>query len=202
MSLSLYTHLLVESQSNPSQFEAFDLEKSIVLPLSGRDSPSAIATTPNGSLHVSHGSKITSFDWSLIRKSTTLTNFTAIDSLLSLSSNVVAAGATNFSGLQILDLDLGFVRQTLNWENVTKSSSTVQAIGISPDFLFTSFESGRRNSNAIMVHDLKDNFKVVLEISRNEIFGADLDSAIPSTKLNWVPSFNLLMVFVRVLKFQ
>lgn len=185
--------LLVESQSNPSQFEAFDLEKSIVLPLSGRDSPSAIATTPNGSLHVSHGSKITSFDWSLQRKSTTLTNFTAIDSLLALSPNVVAAGATDFSGLQILDLDLGFVRQTLNWENVTKSSSTVQAIGISPEFLFTSFESGRRNSNSIMVYDLKDNFKVVSEISRNEIFGADLDSAIPSTKLNWVPSLNLLM---------
>ncbi|KAI3505129.1 hypothetical protein L1887_27045 [Cichorium endivia] len=185
--------LLVESQSNPSQFEAFDLEKSIVLPLSGRDSPSAIATTPNGSLHVSHGSKITSFDWSLQRKSTTLTNFTAIDSLLALSPNVVAAGATDFSGLQILDLDLGFVRETLNWENVTKSSSTVQAIGISPEFLFTSFESGRRNSNSIMVYDLKDNFKVVSEISRNEIFGADLDSAIPSTKLNWVPSLNLLM---------
>ncbi|KAI3689531.1 hypothetical protein L2E82_47491 [Cichorium intybus] len=185
--------LLVESQSNPSQFEAFDLEKSVLLPLSGRDSPSAIATTPNGSLHVSHGSKITSFDWSLQRKSTTLTNFTAIDSLLALSPKIVAAGATDFSGLQILDLDLGFVRQTLNWENVTKSSSTVQAIGISPEFLFTSFESGRRNSNSIMVYDLKDNFKVVSEISRNEIFGADLDSAIPSTKLNWVPSLNLLM---------
>ncbi|XP_023752768.1 BTB/POZ domain-containing protein At5g41330 [Lactuca sativa] len=185
--------LLVESQSNPSQFEPFDLEKSIILPLSGRDSPSAIATTPNGSLHVSHGSKITSFDWSLQKKSTTLTNFTAIDSLLALSPNIVAAGATDFSGLQILDLDLGFVRQTLNWENVTKSSSTVQAIGISPEFLFTSFESGRRNSNSIMVYDLKDDFKLVSEIARNEIFGADLDSAIPSTKLNWVPSVNLLM---------
>ncbi|KVH91864.1 BTB/POZ domain-containing protein At5g41330 [Cynara cardunculus var. scolymus] len=184
--------LLVQSQSNPSQFEPFDLEKSMLLPLSGRDSPSAIATTPNGSLHVSHGSKITSFDWSLQRKSTTLTSFTAIDSLLALSPNVVAAGATDFSGLQILDLDLGFVRQTLNWENVTKSSSTVQAIGVSPEFLFTSFESGRRNSNSIMVYDL-ESFKVVSEIARNEIFGADLDSAIPSTKLNWVPSVNLLM---------
>ncbi|KAI3756417.1 hypothetical protein L1987_56245 [Smallanthus sonchifolius] len=184
--------LLVQSQSNPSQFEAFDLEKSLILPLSGRDSPSAIATTPNGSVHVSHGSKITSFDWSLQRKSTTLTNFAAIDSLLALSPNVVAAGATDFSGLQILDLDLGFVKQTLNWENATKSSSTVQAIEMSPEFLFTSFESGRRNSNSIMVYDL-NNFKVVSEIASNEIFGANLDSAIPSTKLNWVPSLNLLM---------
>ncbi|XP_071730716.1 BTB/POZ domain-containing protein At5g41330-like [Rutidosis leptorrhynchoides] len=184
--------ILVQTQSNPSQFEAFDLVKSMILPLSGRDSPSAIATTPNGSVHVSHGSKITSFDWSLQRKSTTLTNFTAIDSLLALSTNVVAAGATDFSGLQILDLDLGFVRQTLNWENVTKSSSTVQAIGVSPEYLFTSFESGRRNSNSIMVYDL-NSFKVVSEIAHNEIFGAELDSAIPSTKLNWVPSLNLLM---------
>ncbi|KAK1438615.1 hypothetical protein QVD17_04424 [Tagetes erecta] len=184
--------LLVQSQSNSSQFEPFDLEKSMILPLTGRDSPSAIATTPFGSLHVSHGSKITSFDWSLKRKSTTLTQFTAIDSLLSLSSNVVAAGATDFCGLQIIDLELGFVIKTLNWENVTKSGSTVQAIGTSPEYLFTSFESSRRNSNSILVYDL-DSFKVVSEIGHNEIFGADLDSAIPATKLNWVPSLNLLM---------
>ncbi|KAJ0630691.1 putative transcription factor WD40-like family [Helianthus annuus] len=185
--------LLVQSQSNPSQFEPFDLEKSIILPLSGRDSPSAIAATPYGSLHVSHGSKITSFDWSLQRKSTTLTQFTAIDSLLSLSSNVVAAGATDFCGLQIIDLEMGFVRQTLSWENVTKSGSTVQAIGTSPECLFTSFESSRRNSNSILVYDLNDSFKVISEIGHNEIFGADLDSAIPSTKLNWIPSLSLLM---------
>ncbi|CAI9274430.1 unnamed protein product [Lactuca saligna] len=186
-------HLLVQSQSNPSQFEPFDLEKSMILPLSGRDSPSAIATTPYGSVHVSHGSKITSFDWSLQRKSTTLTQFTAIDSLLALSSNVVAAGATDFSGLQIIDLEMGHVRQTINWENVTKSGSTVQAIGTSPELLFTSFESSRRNSNSILVYDLNDSFKVVSEIGHNEIFGADLDSAIPSTKLNWIPSLKLLM---------
>ncbi|XP_071693686.1 BTB/POZ domain-containing protein At5g41330-like [Rutidosis leptorrhynchoides] len=185
--------LLVQSQSNPSQFEPFDLEKSMILPLSGRDSPSAIATTPNGSVHVSHGSKITSFDWSLQRKSTTLTQFTAIDSLIALSPNIIAAGATDFSGLQIIDLDVGSVRQTLNWENVTKSGSTVQAIGTSPELLFTSFESSRRNSNSILVSDLNDSFKVVTEIGHNEIFGADLDSAIPSTKLNWIPSLNLLM---------
>ncbi|MFS7927284.1 hypothetical protein Hanom_Chr04g00307221 [Helianthus anomalus] len=46
------------------------------------DTPSAIAATPNGSVHVSHGSKITSFDWSLQRKSTNLTSFAAIDSLI------------------------------------------------------------------------------------------------------------------------
>lgn len=186
-------NLLINSQSSPSQFEAFNLERSAILPLTGRDSPSAVSTTPYGSVHVAHGSKVTSFDWSLRRKSTILTNFMAIDSLLALSSNTVAAGATDFSGLQIIDLNKGYVRETLNWENVTKSDSTVQAIGSSPEYLFTSFESGRRNSNCIMVYDLHSGFRPVTQISHNEIFGAELLSAIPATKLRWVPSHNLLM---------
>ncbi|XAR70279.1 hypothetical protein NMG60_11027081 [Bertholletia excelsa] len=186
-------NLLVNSHSNPSQFEAFNLEKSLILPLSGRNSPSAIATTQYGSVHVAHGSKITSFDWSLQRKFTILTQFTAIDSLLALSPSIAAAGATDFSGLQLIDLKKGFVRETLYWENVTRSSSTVQAIGSSPEYLFTSFESGRRNSNSIMVYDLQGSFGIVTEIGHNEIFGANLDSAIPATKLSWVSGYNLLM---------
>ncbi|KAL7111705.1 hypothetical protein ACP275_05G106700 [Erythranthe tilingii] len=186
-------NLLVNSQSNPSQFDAFNLEKSSLLPLNGRDSPTSISTTPYGSLHIAHGSKVTSFDWSLQRKSTILTQFTAIDSLFALSPSIAAAGATDFSGLQILDLERGFVKETLNWENVTKSGSTVQAIGASPDHLFTSFESSRRNSNCIMVYDLNDSLRPVTKIGHYEIYGADLDSAIPSTKLQWVSSHNLLM---------
>ncbi|CBI34652.3 unnamed protein product, partial [Vitis vinifera] len=184
--------LLVSSLSNPSQFDAFNLEKSLILPLNGRDSPSAISTTMFGSVHVAHGSKITSFDWSLQRKSTILTRFSAVDSLLALSPSVAAAGATDFSGLQILDLENGYVKETLNWENVTRSSSTVQAIGSSPKFLFTSFESGRRNSNSIVVFDI-ENLKPVSEIGTNEIYGADLDSGIPATKLSWISDYNLLM---------
>ncbi|KAF5730009.1 BTB/POZ domain-containing protein [Tripterygium wilfordii] len=91
--------VLVNSLSNPSQFKAFGLEKALILPLNGRDSPSAIATTPFGTVHVSHGSKITSFDWSLRRKSTIMTQFTAVDSLLAISPDLAAAGATDFSGL-------------------------------------------------------------------------------------------------------
>ncbi|XP_060207079.1 BTB/POZ domain-containing protein At5g41330 [Lycium barbarum] len=186
-------HLLLNSQSNPSQFEPFDLEKSLILPLSGRDSPTAISTTQLGSVHVAHGCKITSFDWSLKRKSTILTQFAGIDSMLSLSPNVVAAGATDFSGLQIIDVNKGFVKETLNWENVTKSGSTVQAIGASNEYLFTSFESARRNSNCIMIYDLNNGFRPVAEIGHYEIFGAELDSAIPATKLSWISSHNLLM---------
>lgn len=187
-------HLLINSLSNPSQFDPFDLERSLHLPLNGRDTPSAISATPFGSVHVAHGNKITSFDWSLTKKTTILTQFTAIDSLLALSPETGAAGATDFSGLQVLDLQKGIIRKTLSWENATRSSSTVQALGSSNEYLFTSFESGRRNSNAIMVYDVLDDFRPVIEIARNEIYGAEFDaSTIPATRLSWVSSHNLLM---------
>lgn len=166
----------------------------MLLPLNGRDTPSAISTTSFGSVHVAHGCKITSFDWSLTKKSTILTQFVAIDSLLALSPDLAAAGATDFSGLQILDLHKGFVKKSLNWENSTRSSSTVQSIGASNEHLFASFESGRRNSNTIMVYDVLGDFRPVVEIGRNEIYGAEFDSStIPATKLSWVSSYNLLM---------
>lgn len=185
-------NLLINSLSNPSQFEPFNLQNSLQLPLNGRDSPSTVSTTPYGSLHVAHGSKITTFDWSLRRKSTILTHFTAVDSLLALSPSLAAAGANDFSGLQILDLENGYVKDTLIWENVTKSGSTVQAIGSSPENMFVSFESSRRNSNSILVYDLHS-LRPVTEIAHNEIYGADIDSAIPATKLQWIESHNLLM---------
>lgn len=186
--------LLINSLSNPSQFDPFDLERSLHLPLNGRDTPSAISATPFGSVHVAHGNKITSFDWSLTKKATILTQFTAIDSLLALSPETGAAGAIDFSGLQVLDLQKGIVRKTLSWENATRSSSTVQALGLSNEYLFTSFESGRRNSNAIMVYDVLDDLRPVIEIARNEIYGAEFDaSTIPATRLSWVSSCNLLM---------
>ncbi|OMO79553.1 BTB/POZ-like protein [Corchorus capsularis] len=184
--------LLNNSLTNPSHLDAFALQKSLVLHLNGRDSPSTIATTPSGSLHVAHGSKITSFDWSLSRKSTILTQFTAVDSLLAITPDIAAAGATDFAGLQILDLQNGSVKKVIIWENVTRSGSMVQAIGSSPEFLFTSFESGRRNSNSIMVYDL-NTLNPVIEIGHNEIFGAELDSAIPATKLRWVSGYGLVM---------
>lgn len=185
-------HTLRNSLSSPSQFEPFNLQKSIVLPLNGRDTPSAVAASRFGSVHVAHGSKITSFDWSLRRKSTFLTQFMAVDSLSALSDSVVAAGAHDYSGLQIIDLTRKVIETTLDWENVTRSGSTVLAIGSSPEHLFASFESGRRNSNSIMVYDLHT-FSPIAEIGHNEIFGADIDSAIPATKLKWASGYNLLM---------
>ncbi|KAK9158054.1 hypothetical protein Scep_004628 [Stephania cephalantha] len=186
--------LLFSSLTNPSQFDPFTLHRSLLLPLNGRDEPNSVSTTSHGSIHVAHGSKITSFDRSLTHKSTILTNFSAIDSILAISPDVAAAGATDFSGLQILDLENGLVRESLEWENPTRSSSTVQAVGCSDQYLFTSFESSRRNSNTIMVFDAQGSFKPVSEIGRHEIYGAEIDSAvIPATKLEWVSSYNLLM---------
>ncbi|KAL6182216.1 hypothetical protein ACLB2K_043639 [Fragaria x ananassa] len=184
--------LMVDSLSNPDHFDAFNLEKSLTLPLNGRDSPSVIATTPFGSVHVAHGSKITSFDWSLRKKATILTEFSAVDSMLAVSTELAAVGATDFSGLQIVDLGTGSVRETLSWENVTRSGSTVQAIGSSQESLFVSFESSRRNSNSIMIYDL-NTMCPVNEIGHYEIFGAQINSALPATKLKWVPGYNLLM---------
>ncbi|KAK8696154.1 hypothetical protein V6N13_001291 [Hibiscus sabdariffa] len=125
--------LLTGSLTNPSHFDGFTLQNSSVLPLNGRDCPSAIAWTPFGSLHVSHGSKITFFD---------------------------CCGATDISRLQILDLHEGCVKQVLSM----------------------------RNSNSILVYDL-NTLNPVIEIDHNEIFGADLDSTIPATKLQWVSSY-------------
>ncbi|PSR91488.1 BTB/POZ domain-containing protein [Actinidia chinensis var. chinensis] len=137
---------------------------SILLSPQNWDSPFSLSTTPYGSVHVAHGSKITSFDWSLQRKSTIWTQFTTIDSLLALSPNVAAAGATDFSRLKVIDLEKDFVRERLTWENVTRSSSTVQAIGSSPQYLFTSFES--------VLDDLSSVFKVGL--NSGKVFVADL----------------------------
>lgn len=185
--------MLLDSVNNPSQFNPLTVEKSMLLPLSGRDMPSAVGVGIDGSVHVAHGSKVTSFDWSLSRKRTILTEFSVVDSLLAVSPSLVAAGATDFSGLQVIDTTNGDVRKRLDWENVTRSGSTVQAIGCNDQFLFVSFESGRRNSNAIVVYDFIDDFRPVSEIAHNEIYGADIDSGVPATKLQWVPSYNMLM---------
>ncbi|MQM07982.1 hypothetical protein Taro_040831 [Colocasia esculenta] len=191
--------LLVGSLSDASRFDPFDLQKAAVLPLNGRDAPSAVATTPFGSVHVAHGCKITSFDWSLRRKSTVLTCFPAVDSLLALSPTTAAAGATDFAGLQILDLRGGAVKKALHWSSHPSAApgaagATVQGIGVSQDLLFGSFETCRRNASAIVAFDLAGGTLLpAAEIGRREIYGAELDTAIPATKLRWISGRSLLL---------
>lgn len=190
--------------SDSSRFDGFDLQKSKILPLNGRDSPSAISTTTaSESVYVAHGNKITYFDWSLRRKSTLLTCFPEIDSLLGVSDSLVAAGATDFAGLRVFNVGKREVKATLTWKSNplpgVGGNSTVQAIGSSPNHLFGSFESSRRNSNAIVAFD-HTTLQPAVEFSRaDEIYSStettanDLYSAIPSTKLQWLPSSNVLM---------
>ncbi|KAG0453905.1 hypothetical protein HPP92_025209 [Vanilla planifolia] len=192
-------HLLRSSVSSSSYFSPLSLRRSLLLPLPGRDPVSVLSATPSGELLAAHGSKITSFDFSLRHRKTLLTSLPAVDSLLSLPDcSLAVAGASDFPGLQVLDLASGSLRKTLHWyPHVSSPGATVQAVGIASDrqLLFTSYESGRRNASAILAFDLGagSEFRSVYEIGRREIYGAELDSAIPATKLKWVPSFNLLM---------
>ncbi|KAK8596686.1 hypothetical protein V6N12_065166 [Hibiscus sabdariffa] len=87
----------------------------------------------------------------------------AVDSLLALSLDIAAVGRLTFRGC--------------------RSSTSMKG-----EFLFTSFEPSMRNSNSILVYDL-NTLNPVIEIDHNEIFGADLDSTIPATKLQWVSSY-------------
>nr|CAD1836022.1 unnamed protein product [Ananas comosus var. bracteatus] len=122
--------------------------------------------------------------------------FPAVDSLLALSPSLAAAGATDFPGLHLLPLlphhspPPPSPRPPLAPNPST--NSTVLAVAASPDALFVSFESSRRNASAVLAYDL-NSFDPVLEVGRKEIFGAELDSAIPATKLRWVAEFGLLM---------
>lgn len=189
--------LLLSSSSSSSS--SLSLRRSLLLPLPGRDPVGVLSASHSGELLAAHGSKISSFDFSLRRRKTILTSLPAVDSLLSLrNSSLAFAGAADFPGLQILDLASGALRKTLNWHpHPSAPGATVQAICASSDrqLLFSSYESGRRNASAILAFDLNSggDFRPVYEISRREIFGAELDSAIPATKLRWVPSLNLLM---------
>lgn len=163
------------------------------MPLNGRDLPTAFSAHESGAVHVAHGGNITSYDFSLTKKSTLVTRFPAIDSLLAVDRNIVAAGAVDFPGLQILNINKSAgVEKTLHWNSAIGSGSAVQGIGLSPDYLFGSFESIRRNSSAVIAFD-RTNFKEVMEIGKKDVYGAELDTAIPATKIKWVDGFNLLM---------
>ncbi|VAI84437.1 unnamed protein product [Triticum turgidum subsp. durum] len=59
-------------------------------------------------------------------------------------------------------------------------------------WLFASFESARRNSSAVVAFDL-NSLSPVVEIGRKEVFGADVEAAIPPTKLAWLAGHSLLL---------
>lgn len=112
-----------------------------------------------------------------------------------MTPSVGAAGAKDYPGLHLVNLlETSLPTKVLHWSPHPSlvNSSTVLSIGYSPNLLFSSFESGRRNSNAILAFDL-EKFEPVLEIGRKEIFAAEIDTAIPAKKLSWINSLGLLM---------
>ncbi|KAJ3678560.1 hypothetical protein LUZ60_002363 [Juncus effusus] len=151
--------------------------------LSGRDPISAVSVSSSGELPVlgaAHGGKLCTFSPSLLYKSTVLTEFPFVDSILPLSPSVGAIGAKDFAWLHLIDLKkTSSPIKILHWTPHPSqlNSSTVLSIGSSPDLLFSSFESSRRNSSTILAFYL-EKFEPVLEIARKEIFGAKIDSAI------------------------
>ncbi|PKA56471.1 BTB/POZ domain-containing protein [Apostasia shenzhenica] len=193
-------HRIVPSAlSSFSSFSPLSLRRSLLLSLPGREPVSALSAAPSGEIVAAHGSKITYFDFSLRHKKTLLTSLPAVDSVLSLpQTSLAAAGAGDFPGLQILDFSSGTLRKTLHWHpHPSVPGAAVQAVAAAGDrnLLFSSYESCRRNASAIVAFDLghAGDFCPVSEIGRREIYGAELESAIPATKLKWVSSLNLLM---------
>ncbi|XP_078175347.1 BTB/POZ domain with WD40/YVTN repeat-like protein [Carex rostrata] len=181
--------------SLPLHFNPFSLSPSLSLPLNGREHISSVSVSPSSSvLSVARGCKVTTFTPSLLHKSTVLTPLPFIDTVLPLSPSLAAAGAKDFAGLHLVNLLETSPAKVLHWSPhpSLENSSTVLAIGYSPNLLFSSFESCRRNSSAILAFDL-EKFEPVLEIGRKEIFAAEIDTAIPSTKLSWINNLGLLM---------
>ncbi|KAJ4805627.1 BTB/POZ domain-containing protein [Rhynchospora pubera] len=186
---------LLSKLSLPLHFNPFALSPSLSLHLNGRDRISSVSVSPSSSvLSVAHGCKVTTFTPSLLHKSTVLTPLPFIDVVLPLTSSLGAAGAKDFPGLHLVNLLETSPPEVLHWapHPSLANSSTVLAIGYSPNLLFSSFESCRRNSNAIVAFDL-EKFEPVLEIGRKEIFAAEIDTAIPATKLSWINNLGLLM---------
>ncbi|KAH9324406.1 hypothetical protein KI387_004584 [Taxus chinensis] len=171
-------------------------EKSVLLP-NGRDLPSALsADRTDGSVIVSHGSKISIYDWGLRKNGTLLTQFNCIDTLAKISPSIAIAGAVDFPGLHIYNLDRKTHRETIQWEiesqEIRLHEPTVQAAEFSPsnNAIFASFESGRKNAHTILLID-GESFRPVTELGRQIGFGG-LESS-PATKLEWIDSHNLLM---------
>ncbi|XP_072958389.1 BTB/POZ domain-containing protein At5g41330 [Typha angustifolia] len=188
--------LLLSSFSDPDLFDPFTLLPSLSLPLPGRDPVTALSASAAGIVSA-HGGKLTAFDPFLRRRATVLTPFPAVDSLLSLSPSLAAAGAVDFAGLHLVPLHRHRIPsppRVLHWSPhpSAANSGNVLSIAASPDLLFASFESSRRNASAIVAFDL-ETFEPLSEFARMEVFGAEIDAAIPSSMLDWIPSSNLLL---------
>ncbi|CAL5075865.1 unnamed protein product [Urochloa decumbens] len=201
---------LLASISPASAFAPLSLRLSALLPLAGRAASSAVAvcaSTPQpASLVAAHGGVVTCFDAALATRTSVLTPLPAVDSLVAVSPALALAGARDFPGVHLCRFSddataaaplAASVPDVLSWPG--SSSATVLSMvataasgAPSAPWLFASFESARRNSSAIVAFDL-NSLSPVAEIGRKEVFGADVEAAIPATKLGWLGEHNLLL---------
>ncbi|CAL5090012.1 unnamed protein product [Urochloa decumbens] len=196
---------LFASISPASAFAPLSLRPSALLPLAGRAAPSAVAVCASpphpASLVAAHGGVVTCFDAALATRTSVLTPLPAVDSLVAVSTALALAGARDFPGVHLCrfsdDAPAAAVPDVLSWPDspsatVLSMVATAASGAPSAPWLFASFESARRNSSAIVAFDL-NSLSPVAEIGRKEVFGADVEAAIPATKLGWLREHNLLL---------
>lgn len=192
---------LLASLSPASAFAPLSLRPSALLPLTGRVASSAIAVCPSphpASIFAAHGGVVTCFDAALASRCSVLTPLPAVDSLDAVSPDLAVAGARDFPGVHICRFsDDAAAPEVLSWPGSTSATvlsmaaTAVSEAALLP-WLFTSFESARRNSSAVVAFDL-NSLSPLAEIGRKEVFGADVEAAIPATKLRWLGEHNLLL---------
>uniref|UniRef100_A0ACD5TKS3 Uncharacterized protein n=1 Tax=Avena sativa TaxID=4498 RepID=A0ACD5TKS3_AVESA len=193
---------LLASLSPPSAFSPLSLRPAALLPLTGRVAPSVVAISPSpctASLVAAHGGAVTSFDAALASRASVLTPLPTVDSLVAVSPALALAGARDFPGVHLcrfLGDAAATASEALSWQDSPSASvlslATTAASEAASQWLFASFESARRNSSAVVAFDL-NSLSPVVEIGRKEVFGADVEAAIPPTKLGWLAGHSLLL---------
>ncbi|KAF7100368.1 hypothetical protein CFC21_101894 [Triticum aestivum] len=189
--------LLLSSLSPASAFSPLSLRPTALLPLTGRVAPSAVAISPSphaASLVAAHGGVVTSFDAALASRTSVLTPLPTIDSLVAVSPAVALAGARDFPGVQLCRFPgdaPATASEALYWPD-SPSSSVLSMAATAASETASHFESARRNSSAVVAFDL-NSLSPVVEIGRKEVFGADVEAAIPPTKLGWLAGHSLLL---------
>lgn len=186
----------LRSAMAPPPLDGLDMSrKSVIIP-NGRDCPSALSAGNDGSLLVANGSRISVYDWALRKQTTVLTHLNCIDTLHRVSSSIAVAGAVDFPGLHVYDLDQRARRECIDWKileapEIRLHCPTVQAVTSSAaeGLLFASFESSRKNANTILLIDT-ESFQPVAELGRQLGGAADLEAA---TKLEWIGGHGLLL---------
>jgi hypothetical protein len=157
----------------------------------------AISPSPHtASLLAAHGGIITIFDAALASRTSVLTPLPAVDSLVAVSPALALAGARDFPGVHLCRFPVdapATASEALSWpDSPSASVLSLAASEAAPQWLLASFESARRNSSAVVAFDL-NSLTPVAEIGRKEVFGADVEAAIPPTKLGWLAGHSLLL---------